>query len=124
MKKERYGNAKGGFTKVFCTYRNSAKKRGHSFEFTKEQFRDLTKQNCWYCGIKPSQIAYDGSKMKGYMRGFYFYNGIDRMDNNQGYTEANCIPCCSRCNRMKMASSGEDFISQIRKIAVNLNLIR
>lgn len=53
---------------------------------------------------------------------FYIYNGIDRMDNDTGYTEANCIPCCGRCNWMKSTYSGEDFINHIRKIVRNLDI--
>jgi 5-methylcytosine-specific restriction endonuclease McrA len=38
------------------------------------------------------------------MRRTYFtflYSGIDRKDNEKGYTEENCVPCCKRCNGIK-----------------------
>ena len=27
--------------------------------------------------------------------------GLDRVDNNKGYTNANIVPCCGECNRLK-----------------------
>ena len=121
MRKNLQGDSKSSLAMLISVYRHSAKKRGYCFELTREQFAELTKQNCWYCGVKPSQIKHE-DRRKSLHRGFYLYNGIDRMDNNQGYTEANCIPCCSRCNKMKGILSGEDFIGQVRRIGFNLNL--
>lgn len=117
-KKNYAGDSKTARSAVLWNYRKGAKKRGYSFELTREQFNTLTKQDCWYCGQKPAQVKYSGSDKRHYC----LYNGIDRVDNAVGYTEANCIPCCGRCNRMKNVLSGEDFIGQIRKIVHNLGL--
>ena len=27
--------------------------------------------------------------------------GLDRVENNKGYTNANVVPCCKECNRLK-----------------------
>jgi len=110
------GNSKSCLTNLLWNYRNSAKKRELSFELTEEQFRDLTKQNCWYCGAKPTQQMIHNS-----VKDFYLYNGIDRIDNSKGYTLANSLPCCGRCNRMKSSLSAEDFINQAKKITYNLS---
>lgn len=119
-KKRHKGNNKSCLSILRWTYEHQAKKRGYIFELTKEQFKELTKQNCWYCGQEPAQIK------RGYGHApkdaYYLYNGIDRVDNEVGYTEANCIPCCGRCNRMKNVLHAEDFIIHIRKIARNLNI--
>ena len=115
------GNTKGGLTALLSVYRNGAKKRGYEFSLIREQFAALTKQNCWYCGREPSQIKRSGYG-KAQTKSFYLYNGVDRVDNSVGYTEANCVPCCGMCNRMKSTSSGEDFVNQIRKIARNLGI--
>ena len=112
------GDAKRGLSQLINAYRNGAKKRGYVFELTREQFARLTKQNCWYCGRPPLQIIKSGKSRRSY----YLYNGIDRVDNTVGYVEANCIPCCGTCNRMKNVLHGEDFINQIRKITRNLGL--
>lgn len=114
------GNSRNCLTDLFCTYRNGAEKRGFSFEFTKEQFGDLTKQDCWYCGAKPVQK--NRCSGTGKSENFYLYNGIDRVENDKGYTLANSLPCCGRCNKMKMSLSVEDFINQVKKIVLNLGL--
>ena len=46
--------------------------------------------------------------------------GIDRKDNNKGYTNDNCVPCCGFCNKMKMDHSIDEFYSQIIRIYNNL----
>ncbi len=116
------GNSRGGLTTLFCTYRIGAKKRGYTFDLTREEFAVLTKQDCWYCGVEPAQIRRNGGGKLPTLS-FYLYNGIDRVDNSVGYTLANCIPCCGACNRMKNVQSGEDFVSRVRKIARNLGML-
>ena len=48
--------------------------------------------------------------------GRYIYNGVDRKDNNLGYTIDNCVPCCHRCNSMKSNLSYQNFIQHISNI--------
>lgn len=93
--------------------KDCAKKRGHSWELTKEQFRKLTKGNCYYCGTKPSNIL---NRATSNAYGVYVYNGIDRLDNSKSYTEKNAVSCCAVCNSMKSKLSKKEFLKQIRKI--------
>lgn len=119
-KKNHKGDSKSCLSTLRWSYEHQAKRRGLTFELTKEQFAELTKQDCWYCGREPAQIKRDCHRApKG---AYYIYNGIDRIDNAVGYTEANCIPCCGKCNWMKGTLHAEDFIVQIRKIGSNLNI--
>lgn len=83
----------------FTYYKKGAKDRNLPFLLEKSIFFSLIKQNCYYCGNKANPL-----------------NGIDRKDNNEGYIESNCVPCCQRCNVMKMELSIEDFIAQCVKI--------
>ncbi len=119
VKKTKFGEAKAGLTKIWWGYRGSARRRGLAFELTKEEFARMTKENCWYCGAQPSQVARDGSAQT---KSIYLYNGIDRVDNKVGYILGNCVPCCSMCNRMKSVYHCEDFIAQIRRIVNNLDM--
>lgn len=48
-------------------------------------------------------------------------NGVDRLDNNKGYTPDNCVSCCSSCNYFKGGMSYDKFIEKISKIFNNLN---
>ncbi len=92
-------NLKSGeasFNGLLYDYRRRAKSKGYSFELTKEQFRELTSGNCYYCGVKPKQVNHPKPCV-----GAYIYNGIDRVDTTKGYILNNCVPCCIQCNSDK-----------------------
>ena len=97
---------------LFRAYKSSAKKRGYSFELTEKQFKELTQQDCFYCGAKPSNIY----NFNGYF-GEYIYNGIDRIDNNKGYVIDNVVPCCKRCNHAKNNLTLREFKNWIKRIS-------
>lgn len=99
------------FNRVLKAYKTNARKRNLEFSLTEEEFRNITSNNCYYCGVTPSMSTY-ADKSNGY----YIYNGVDRVDNSMGYVSGNCVPCCSNCNRAKMALSYDDFIDLIRRI--------
>jgi len=103
------------FNKLYAKYETGATKRGLNFDLSKEQFRELTEKNCYYCGVEPQQIMRPSTKGLG--NGVYVFNGIDRRDNNQGYTYANCLPCCGNCNRAKAGMSYADFVEWLDRIA-------
>jgi len=99
-----------------CHYwRKSAKRKGLIWNLTKEQTRKLSKGNCHYCGVKPSQ-----THLKRGANGAYIYNGIDRVNNNKGYTSTNCVPCCRTCNYMKSDYSIREFRTWLRKVCKHL----
>lgn len=113
--KNRPNKSKGfgvrSFNAVYLSYRCSAKKRGFDFKLTKEEFKEITSLNCVYCGKEPSMFI--GNTIK---YGCYFYNGIDRIDNEIGYIKSNCSPCCKTCNYMKKELSLEEFKDHISKV--------
>jgi hypothetical protein len=85
-------------------YRTNAKKRGLDFLLSKDEFLRIIKMDCFYCGLPPMPM-----------------NGVDRKDNSYGYIEGNCVPCCARCNVMKMDSSVEDFLRHCIEIVHHQN---
>lgn len=96
--------------KVFCDYRRKAKDRGHCFNLSKEQVQVLISTDCYYCGESPgNSLVYHGKTIT--------YQGIDRKDNTKGYTPDNVVPCCIVCNIMKKATSHDDFLLHIHRIA-------
>lgn len=103
------------FNSLYSNYKNSAKQRDLIFNLTKDDFRKLTKQNCYYCNKKPSQICQRN------FYGFYLYNGIDRLNPNKGYIKENCVSCCTLCNFLKRKMSFEDFYLHIKTIFINLS---
>ena len=92
-------------------YRHSAKKRNLTFNLSYDDFYYIIKQDCHYCGISPKQER----KHKG-CRQSIIYNGIDRLDSNQGYTLNNCLPCCFTCNRAKLNMTYEEYLEYINRL--------
>jgi hypothetical protein len=96
------------------SYKKNALQRGYSFELSDNYFTDLIFSNCYYCNVTPNNKIKKGNKS-------ICYNGVDRKDNNDNYTESNCVPCCGKCNIMKNKWSHDDFLSHITKIINNFN---
>jgi hypothetical protein len=115
---KRTGEGKAGLNQLFLKYKIEAKNRGYEFAIDKELFEKLTKLNCHYCGREPYRFYYNNgsktSEAKEYSK--YLYNGLDRLNNDCGYTESNVAPCCWECNRLKGGRNEKDFIDKITKI--------
>lgn len=111
---------RGGFSAAYACYRFTAKNRGFAFELSREAARRLMLQNCAYCGAAPSNVAKaNGCSLRTQEVSTFIYNGIDRVNNDLGYTPENCVSCCSTCNRMKLDHSLEKFLDQVNRIAVH-----
>lgn len=89
---------------VLGSCKRNAKTRGYCWELTDEQFFAITVQNCYYCGVPPSNTYQHIG-----MNGSFTYNGIDRLRNTEGYTVDNVVPCCKNCNRAKWEMSVDEF---------------
>ena len=97
---------------LVARYKREALKRGRVWELSELDFDALIRGECHYCGTQPEQ-AYISNKKS---RGAFIYNGIDRSDNNKGYTPDNCVSCCGKCNWWKRSLSEEEFYNHARKI--------
>ena len=101
--------------RVFDSYKRAAEKRNYVFEINKEEFIKLTSSNCHYCNRIPEQKSYNKPKTD-----YIIYNGLDRVDNNLGYTLDNTVTCCMHCNRAKMCLSKNQFLQLISDIYKNI----
>lgn len=108
------------FNILYNSYKRKAEKRKIDFALTKDEFRYFTKQNCHYCNCLPLQEFDNGNCSQ--LKASYFYNGIDRKNNKEGYLRGNCLSCCGRCNRAKMTLRYGDFLDFIKKTYENLHL--
>jgi hypothetical protein len=106
------------FNSLYSVYKGAAIRRSYVFELNKEEFKKITKENCFYCDCLPSQVV----KERGFNTGDYIYNGIDRIDNNKGYTKDNVVSCCKHCNKAKSTLTQEDFFKLIKDIYEKHNL--
>jgi hypothetical protein len=96
---------------LYRTYKSRIHSKKLQFELSVENFQKITSSDCFYCGERPSQKANNNRN-----NGSYIYNGIDRIDNNQGYTLENSRPCCGICNAAKNTMSEENFFKWIKKV--------
>lgn len=101
--------------RLYVTYKNAARRRNYVFSLTKDEFRYITGQKCYYCNIEPKQICF-GKRTNG----AYIYNGIDRLDNEKGYEINNIVSCCGMCNAAKSNHSKEYFEKWIKRVYLNL----
>lgn len=97
---------------VIRSYRRNAKNRSLNWELSLEDCELLFQSDCFYCGCPPAN-KHNGQP--GY-NGVYIYNGIDRMDNDKGYTTDNCVSCCGDCNDLKGARSRQEFFAKLTTI--------
>lgn len=108
------GEKVSGTNVLYYRYKRRAVENNMSFSLDLEKFKDLTSQNCFYCGAEPErEIAENYSKL---IRGKYKFNGLDRVDNNIGYEENNVVPCCFTCNRAKLNLTSKLFNEWIQRL--------
>lgn len=106
---------------LYRIYKNNAQNRHYDFQLTKEQFESYLDKECTYCGSPPSNLFKKYDKYHSVFRVFK-YNGIDRLNNNMGYTIENTVSCCGRCNRTKMDLGSVQFLELIDRIKNNVNI--
>lgn len=108
------------------SYRKRALDKGLEFALTAEEFKNICEKACHYCGMLPNNFmatsGWSSSKVRGKIKsGKYIsewkYNGLDRLDNNKGYTLNNVVPCCGTCNHAKHSMSYKDFVDWLDRIA-------
>jgi len=83
---------------------HGAKYRGLDFNIGEDDAQKMFLQPCFYCNVE----AYNASKSQ--------LCGIDRLYNDEGYEENNCVPCCATCNVMKNSLSVDMYISKLTDI--------
>jgi len=103
---------------VYSLFGRSAKKRGHEFSLTENEFMNIASMPCSYCGATPKEAIYQHERLhrnvKKIMSGV-FIHGIDRIDNKLGYINGNLAPCCGDCNRSKGKLTVTEFKSLVAR---------
>jgi 5-methylcytosine-specific restriction endonuclease McrA len=94
---------------VLGRYKKEARDRKYTWELTNEEFYNITKSNCYYCGIKPLGEAHSRN-------GSFIYNGIDRVNNLIGYVLSNVVACCKDCNLAKYKKITDQFLEYINRV--------
>lgn len=99
------------FRRKYHHYKSRSREIGRKWELTEEQFKKITQKDCYYCGAKPNNRC--GNKSGN---GDYIYNGIDRVNNEKGYTIDNIVPCCKICNLGKRDLTVSEFKDWIGRV--------
>lgn len=82
------------FEALYLKAMRSAKRDGHNFTITYEEFLSVKADICHYCNAPLKWADFCVSKNgQGY--------NLDRMNNNLGYITGNVVSCCKRCNIAK-----------------------
>lgn len=106
-------NNGGVWNKIFVTLRRSASSRNLDLTLSEEEIKELSLKNCYYCDSPPSNTV------KTERGDVLNYNGLDRVNNEKGYTIDNVVSCCSMCNRMKMKIDIQTWIQKMEQIIKN-----
>lgn len=109
-----FANHEAAFRLAYAYYKYGAKSRHLEFPLSLDVWKKIATAPCEYCGRAPYMLKAGDSKKGGVL-----LNGIDRVDNDKGYTLDNCVPCCSICNRAKSAYSRQGFLAWIDLVYLN-----
>jgi hypothetical protein len=82
-------------------YKRGARTRNLEWSLSDVVALALFQMPCYYCNSHES------------------LNGIDRLDNTQGYILENCAPCCTTCNFGKRDLSEEEFLEMCLKVTAH-----
>lgn len=109
-------------TRIITYYKRNAKSRNIKWDLTREKFKELIFLPCYYCGSL-NKLMSEAWKSSSILKNEVPHNGIDRKDNDQGYTESNSVTCCTNCNFAKNSFSFEEFKNWAIKLAENIKNI-
>jgi hypothetical protein len=101
LQKKYSDNWKRSIPGLFSTGVMAAKVRNLVWTITIEQYTELRNKKCLYCS--------NDLPIKGV--------GLDRLDNSNGYTIENVVPCCGSCNIIRGANlSHEEMIVAMKAV--------
>lgn len=118
-----------GWVRHYQAAKHGAKKRNLEWKLTTDQYIEICKQNCTYCGIEPqknetSYNQYISTCIKQNVTNseefakikIVFKNGVDRIDSDLGYIINNVVPSCRTCNIAKLDRTVEEWNNWIERI--------
>lgn len=102
---------------LFFNYRQNARNKSRSFDLSYEQFCKLLQANCDYCASPPCTLRVLRRKHHTHT---LLFNGVDRVDNTQGYTVTNSVTCCRYCNRAKGDATLDEFKAWVERLSKHM----
>lgn len=92
----------------YRTYTKSANTRSIPFQLTEEQFTAMVQAPCYLCGLETSE---------------HNHNGVDRVNNAEGYTLDNAKPCCGHCNLTKRSMELRELYRMAEQVAARREIL-
>ena len=116
------------YTKLYNECKRFALARNLEFCLSKDQWISLVSKNCIYCNAEPIPKSMycnkenkarrpDRTTEETIKRSWVNINGIDRVNNNEGYILNNCEACCTDCNMSKKGRTVSEFLSHVARIS-------
>jgi hypothetical protein len=96
---------------ILNSYMSSCKKVAREFSLSPEEFYALIAENCYYCELPPSM-----HRKEKFNKPDLWYNGIDRVNPNEGYHLDNVVTSCKACNWAKQRMSLDQFYSWLERM--------
>ena len=93
----------------YKSYEKGAYRRGYQFKISFTRFKQLVFRKCSYCRIDSSRKLSKGNLILE-------VNGVDRINNKEGYIVENVDACCSICNFLKLDREAFDFEAELRNL--------
>lgn len=91
--------------RIHTRYKASDKLEQREFGLTLEFVRQTVIEPCSYCGTPNSM-------------------GLDRLDNDLGHTNENCVPCCSICNYVRSNEFTPEEMKELGKVIAKIRISR
>lgn len=89
----------------FANLKKETKRRNLNLDLTIEQYQQIVLNSCFY----------DSSHLLP-----IYGTGLDRIDNNLGYTLDNVVPCCYNCNRIRNDSMSHEEMIEVANLLKRL----
>lgn len=127
--KNKISIGENAFNLKLRNYKSGAKIRNIEFSLTKDEFKNIIQQDCFHCGQEPklynpyinvygeTRFCHKDVIMQSTIdESWICVNGIDRLDNNLGYTIENSVPCCKPCNESKKDRTVDEFYQHNKRL--------
>lgn len=111
------GGYRANLVVAFHGIKSSARQRNYSHEIDLETFHEISQKECFYCGDVKTNCCKERTTCEP-----FFYNGLDRIDNNIGYIADNVVSCCKFCNWAKSTMTQKEFFDHIKRISIKHKL--
>lgn len=97
----------------YVKYKCACARKRRDFKLSFDQFRELVRQPCEYCGkFRPVSLSRTHRSV--------LISGVDRIDSHKGYSPENCVPCCKLCNTAKSTLTTAEFKEWLSDVHAHL----